>query len=85
MSNQKFIVIGCAAGSQTALDICRDYPLMKDEIIFYEKYSDVPLNERSLDRLDVYEFSMPKLKDNSFYPKAKHLPKGHERPYRFHR
>lgn len=35
--------------------------------------------------LGIRNIQTPDLIDHSFYPKAKHCPKGHERPYKYHR
>lgn len=80
---KKVIVIGCIAGSKMAIDICREYP--HEEVVFYEKAADVPIHECRLKSIEVHKIEMPKLIDLPFMPKAKHEPKGHERPYKYHR
>lgn len=79
----KVIVIGCAYGSRMALDICKQYP--SEEILFYEKSEHVPIPKRGFKHVEVHKIEMPKIVDLPFIPKAKHCPKGHQRPYKFHR
>jgi hypothetical protein len=35
--------------------------------------------------IEIHKIEMPKLVELPFIPKAKHLRKGHEKPYKFHR
>ena len=79
----KVIVIGCIGGSKMALDICKEYP--HEEILFYEKSTDVPISESGFKSIVIHKIEMPKLIDLPFMSKAKHEPKGHERPYKYHR
>lgn len=79
----KVIVIGCSSESRMALEICKQYP--KDEILFYENANDVPIAECGLKHTHVEHFKRLKTIEFEFIPKAKHCPKGYERPYKFHR
>jgi hypothetical protein len=79
---KKAIVVGCIGGSKAALAICKE--MGTDDILFYEKAEDVPIQQRGLITQEVFEFTMPKRLDMPFIPKAKHLPKGHQRPYKYH-
>jgi hypothetical protein len=45
-------------------------------------------NEKLSSVRDNVEFEItriPRITDSMFFPKAKHLPKGHQRPYKFHK
>jgi hypothetical protein len=55
------------------------------EIVFYENVEDVPIQERGLTIVETHSIEMTKMYKEVFMPKAKHLPKGHERPYKFHK
>lgn len=85
---RKVIVIGCVAGSEVARRIANEH--QGCEVLFYDTAEDIPLecrvNTDGLRKeLRVFAISaLPKF-EQCFIPEPKHMPKGHERPYKYHR
>lgn len=77
---KKAIVVGCGAGSKMAHEITKECP--DSEIIFYEKADEVPIPERGLVITECHKFTATPRCEMPFIPR---LPKGHKRPYKYHR
>ena len=76
----KAVVIGCSAKSKLAEAIIREHE--NANVVFYDTIEDVPLKDRGLTITECYKFTDIPRFEMPFIPRQ---PKGHVRPYKYHR